>query len=412
MLRLNLLCVFHVALVLGCSSEMGEPSSSGTSDRELASSDREKLASELGSTQFAAHGCPGAGEQFRVATFNAALAPDFAPYVAERRPAIIDALADSAKQLDLMCVQEFWRETDFESLRNATQAELPHSLRRAPRHGFGSCTLMELGQLGQCLQSQCPDVMGAQLVECATQHCAVEVASLSGGCLGCIMNHLEDDMTVCAGAGGKGDPAIFEGAYDVGLLSRQPMIDSEVTRELDSYFVRMAVLYAEIAIPGHPHLHAFCTHLGSALGVVPYAGDHGSWESEHLHQVTQLRDYIREKTTVGDWVVVLGDMNAGPDARGLVGEWQSNYAALVSDDLLDPYLNQANVACTWCPNNTLVDDASTPRLLDHVLFGAFERPRLRVERILDRRVLLGTANGAISSHLSDHYGLRATIGWK
>ncbi|HET7540584.1 MAG TPA: endonuclease/exonuclease/phosphatase family protein [Polyangiaceae bacterium] len=401
------LCLFSILAALGCSSTIEDRSAESLGQQLVAPSDEPNAIDRFGA-QASSDKCPKISNRFRVATFNAALAPDFAPLVAERRPAVIEALKDSMKQLDLLCVQEFWQEADFSSLVSATDRELPHALRRAPRPGSGTCTLVELGELGQCLQTQCSDASGAGLVDCAVQHCAVQVASLSGGCLGCIMNHLDGDLATCAGAGGVGDPAIFGGAYDVGLLSRYPVIDSEVTRELDSYFVRMAVLYAKIAVPDQPRLHAFCTHLGSALGVVPYAGQYASWEDEHLQQVMQLRAYIDEKTAAGDWIVVLGDLNSGPAAKGLVGEWPSNYAALVADDLVDPYLREPNLACTWCPGNTLVDDASAARLLDHILFGGSEHARVHVERILGRRLMIKVGDTSIATNLSDHYGLRAT----
>jgi endonuclease/exonuclease/phosphatase family metal-dependent hydrolase len=353
--------------------------------------------------------CSRPASVLRAATFNAGLAPNFVDYAEERQPLVIQALSRASGDLDVLCVQEFWRGEDFDACAQATAGHLPHVLRRAPRPGSGTCTAEELTLLGQCLQTHCAGTSGGQLAGCAASYCASEVATLSGGCLGCIMNHLEEDLTSCLGPGGAGDPAVFGGAYDVGLLSRYPLLDSEVTHDLDSYFVRMTVLYARVAVAGRKPVHVFCTHLGSSLGLVPYAGVYASWQDEHLHQVSQLREYIDAKAAKGEHVVVLGDMNAGPDSRGLVGEWPENYAVLVADDLVDHYLGQPRVTCTWCPNNALVDDSATRRLPDHILTRRIDPVELWIERFLDQPIWIRAQGTTLMTNLSDHYGLKATL---
>jgi endonuclease/exonuclease/phosphatase family metal-dependent hydrolase len=345
----------------------------------------------------------------RVTTFNAALAPDVAPYVAERKPLVIQSLARQAKQVDALCVQEFWRDSDFGELQTRVADDLPVALRPAPRPGTGSCTLDELITLGQCLGTNCPAAAGAELVGCAQAYCAREVGSLSGGCLGCIMNNLDADLSVCAGEGGQGDPAIYGGSFDVGLLTRLPVLAFETTKELDSYFVRMGVLYAELVAPDGKPVHAFCTHLGSPLDIVPYAGKHESWHQEHLVQVRQLRAYISEKAQAGERVIVMGDMNTGPDGRGLLGDWSDNYAELVGNDLTDAYYEQRNADCTWCPDNVFVDDASPGKLIDHILIRGFRPARAHVTRVFDQSVELTVGTESFAAHLSDHYGLRGTL---
>jgi hypothetical protein len=237
--------------------------------------------------------CPRPQQRsLRIETFNVALAPGFAPLAAERTPAVISALGEQATRLDALCVQEFWQDAEFSQLAARAHDELPHALRRAPRPGTGTCTVDELTSLGQCLAMNCATASGVDQVLCAQSQCSATVANLSGGCLGCIMNNIGMDFTACAGPGGAADPAIYGGAYDVGMLTRNRILESDVNKELDSYFVRMAVLYAKLEVPGGSPVYAFCTHLGSSLGVIPYAGKYASWQDEHLHQVLQLRDYI------------------------------------------------------------------------------------------------------------------------
>ncbi len=389
--------------VLGCGADP---------DDSLESSSA--LQTAAAARNRAEDGSPSACAQKRhaplsVTTFNAALAPDFAPLVAERKPHVLRALARQAKQVDALCVQEFWLDTDFDALQERVATELPVALRPAARPGTGSCTLDELTTLGQCLAVNCTTAAGVELVGCAQAYCASEVTALSGGCLGCIMNNLDTDFSVCLGEGGEGDPAIYGGSFDVGLLTRLPVIVSETSKELDSYFVRMGVVYAKLEAPDGTPVHTFCTHLGSPLDIVPYAGKHESWQREHLVQVEQLRAYINEKAPAGERVVVMGDMNTGPDGRGLFGDWPENYQELVDGDLTDVYYEQRNTDCTWCPDNAFVDDSSPRRLIDHILIRGFTPAGAHVTRVLDQSVELTVGTESFAANLSDHYGLRATL---
>jgi endonuclease/exonuclease/phosphatase family metal-dependent hydrolase len=306
-------------------------------------------------------------------------------------------------------VQEFWQESDFAQFKSATAKQLPTALRAAPRPGTGTCTVDELTTLGQCLGTHCPTATGLDQVACAQASCVAEVASLSGGCLGCIWNSIGTDFSNCVGAGGAGDPAIYGGSTDVGMLTRLPIIASETSKELDSYFVRMAVLYAKLEAPDGKPVHAFCTHLGSPLDIVPYAGKYASWKDEQLVQIQQLRAYINEKAKSDERVIVMGDMNTGPDGRGMLGDRSDNYVALVGNDLLDPYFEQRNMDCTYCPDNAFVDDASPKKLIDHVLVRGIRASKVHVARIFDQSIQIGSGNDAFTWNLSDHYGLRATI---
>ena len=345
----------------------------------------------------------------RVETFNAALAPNFAPIVAERTPEALHALSDEAEHLDVLCVQEFWQDNDFANLASLVHAELPHALRRPPRPSTGTCTVDELTSLGQCLAVDCAGATGVDQVLCAQSQCSSVVQNLSGGCLGCIMNNIGSDFSTCVGLGGAADPAIYGGAYDVGMLTRHRIIESDTSKELDSYFVRMAVLYAKLDVPNGGPIHVFCTHLGSSLSIIPYAGQYASWHDEHLHQVEQLRAYVQQKAGNTGRVVLMGDLNTSPDGHGLVGDWADNYAALVSNDLQDVYFNQPNVDCTWCPQNTLVDDSSAKHLYDHVLLRGFRPTAAHVTRTLDAPVNLVVSGVNVRTNLSDHYALRAAI---
>lgn len=367
----------------------------------------------------AANGCAekhddpdaGTGDEpaaLRAMTYNAALAPDFEPFAPERAPLVVSRLAAQAESLDLLCVQEFWLESDAEALVDTVHAELPHALRAAPEPGSGACTVDELTSVGGCLEAECAEFDGVERTACAQTACGAEIAALSGGCLGCILNSLGEPLEGCVGDGSEPeDPAIFGGAHDGLLLSRYPLEGRESTA-LDGYLVRTAVLYGRVEVPGFGPVHAFCTHLGSPLGVIPYAGPHGSWEGEHASQVEALTELIDAKAEDGLPVVVLGDFNMGPavgTSVAVLGEQYADFQAYAR--LTNPYVGQAEPPCTDCADNTFhaLDPEYQDNIIDHVFVRNFTHTRESAERVLDQPAPLGE----LAFNLSDHYGVRLTV---
>src|SRR5688500_3002711 len=64
---------------------------------------------------------------FRLATFNAGLAVGALEHAAERAPAVVQALA--REPLDVLCVQEFWHESHWRDLVEATGNRMSQRLR-------------------------------------------------------------------------------------------------------------------------------------------------------------------------------------------------------------------------------------------------------------------------------------------
>jgi endonuclease/exonuclease/phosphatase family metal-dependent hydrolase len=345
--------------------------------------------------------------ELRVATFNAALAPGFAELTEERVEPVVSALSLGASDLDVLCVQEFWQAEHFELLRDRAAGELPYSVRKEPRPGSGSCGGEELLVLAGCLQASCAGASGAALVGCAQVSCAEPVTALTPGCLGCVLNHVQDDFSACVDAPAGSDPAMFGGAFDTGLLSRFAPLESD-TRELHSYFVRVAALYAKLEVPGAGPVHVFCTHLGSELGVVPYGGKYCSWHDEQTQQIQELLGFVREKTHGSGRVLVLGDMNTGPEHGAILGEWPDNYRTLTGNGLEDRYLAQSDASCSWCPENSFHPTAS-PTLIDHILVSDRDDAVVTTRRDYATPVTLMVDEIGSLTHLSDHFGLRSVI---
>ena len=349
--------------------------------------------------------------QLRALTFNAALAPGFEPYAAERRPKVLSALRAASQQLDVLCVQEFWVEADFAALVSATHDTLPFALHPEPRPGSGVCSGDELERLGACVQRSCAAPAVGDRAGCIQSECASEVGSLSGGCQGCLINHL-DDRAQCASSGGAvlSDPAIFGGDSDIGLLSRYA-ISKQQTLPLDAYFQRGAVLYAQVQVPNLGHIHAFCTHLSSALGVIPYAGPNGSWAGEHARETQQLLDFIQLNASDGAPILVLGDLNTGLaiNGQGKGAVLPDDFARLQASGLSDPFVDGGQAACSECRDNAARGPDSTDDLVDHLLLKNFPAASSTVTRSFTNLVSLLNEGTPIKLQLSDHYGIRLEL---
>ncbi|MBI4956876.1 MAG: endonuclease/exonuclease/phosphatase family protein [Myxococcales bacterium] len=362
-------------------------------------------------------GCSAAAQPpatFAVATYNAGLASGYEDHVEERAPLVAQSLAARAAGLDLVCAQELWLDEHWAEVVGATQKELPYALRRAPEPGPSSCAGGEIDPLFACMSGACANVSGSALASCALTSCGTELGTLSAGCTACITKDLELPLEqiygVCTSGAAGGNPAdtaaLYDGSFDVGLLSRYPFVSKD-SKRLDAFMVRVAVLYAKVATPVG-ELDVFCTHLTSELGSWKYEGTHGSWQEENAYEAQQLADYVAEKTHGAGTAVILGDLNTGPAAGGAQAAWPASYAKLTAAGFANPFAAQPDAACTVCPTNSANDPASAPELIDHVLLRGFTGTT-SVARIFTDPVSFTAGGAPVSAHLSDHFGLQATL---
>jgi endonuclease/exonuclease/phosphatase family metal-dependent hydrolase len=361
----------------------------------------------------------GGAEQpaLTLTTFNVGLAPGLSPLVATRGAAVIEAIATEAAtasaadpdELQVFCAQEFWVEDQWSALAGAVSETWSHEIRMQPIPGVGRCSPEELEPLGVCLATNC-DVPEEEIVACGQTECAAEVAAISGACLPCMIDNvafgLEQVAAACinpdAGAEDR-EPALYGGAVDIGLLTNAGVIASD-TKELDSYFVRAGVIYAFLDDGTDADLHVFCTHLGSPLGGLPYQGVHGDYEGEHDAQITQLLEFIDEKTDDGDSVVVLGDLNMGPAIGEFSPEFPEHFARLVPGAGFDAPALETGGFCTWCSENSWLADDTRSSMIDHVLLRGPHRESFFTRTPFAELVSIeGLPEPA---HLSDHFGAR------
>lgn len=352
--------------------------------------------------------------ELRVATWNTGLAPGDIALADDRLQPAAEAI--SMLDVSLVCLQEVWRQDDWDAIAAAAVESLPTEVRHLPDAQCAACSPVELDPLAACLAASCAGAVDDALVSCAIDSCGEDVQTLSGGCAGCLVGAATDGRTIeevtaaCVGA----DPEqaapsyLYDCGFDTGILTSLEVQTSE-THVLDSYLVRAAVDHARVVTELGP-VDVFCTHLASGIAEFEYRGAHGDWNGEQAHQIDQLLDFVASKSDGERPALLLGDLNNGPalEEAGLVAVRPEHYARLLEAGFDNPYAAQDDVACTaGCPDDTFSDDGSEPKLIDHVLVRGFESSK--GERIMTESKTIDVGAESVTTSLSDHYGLQLTI---
>lgn len=359
----------------------------------------------------ACFGCDDAEtDGIRVGTYNAGLAPGYVPFSSERAPLTIDALSRQA--LDVACVQEVWMAEDVDTLIATTGARWPNRVVPAPQPaslpGPGpACTPDDLTVLSGCVATACAGVSSDQLAGCAIAQCQTELFGLPDACSTCLAASVgapfEEIQTACTTT--TGPQFAFEGSFGLALLSRLPLLDSDIL-VLDSTLNRRAVIYARVQ-GDQVEAHIFCTHLTAILEDIPYPGT-GSWEAEQRAQIEALLAFIDEKTVAEDRVVLLGDLNTGPGFGDVAPAVEDNYNLFLTR-FRNPYIEELETPlCTFCAANPLVPDTADSVIIDHVLVRNLDTDDTAA-RILTQEVQIDVDGTPTTVALSDHYGVRAAV---
>jgi endonuclease/exonuclease/phosphatase family metal-dependent hydrolase len=217
-----------------------------------------------------------------------------------------------------------------------------------------------------------------------------------------------------AAPSGGGSAYVYGGSYGIGILTNADVVEEDFLR-FESEQLARGALYARVRPKAAaPDLHVFCTHLTADTRGVAYPARTGSWKSEHAQQVQELRAWIARKARGGSATLLLGDLNTGPalpdsSIRGRVPEHYASFATL---GFSNPYLQGSQAKeCSFCSANSL-NGGSAPggSLIDHLLLRG-PLSAIAVERVLDEPIELALGRERIRTHLSDHYGVAATLSW-
>jgi endonuclease/exonuclease/phosphatase family metal-dependent hydrolase len=358
-------------------------------------------------------GCDDAEEEgLHVGTFNGGLAEGLVPLTEERIGPMIDAI--TGQDLDVLCVQEFWRGEDMSALRAAASAKWSNQYVPAPLPGEVSgttpaCEAAALAPLEACATTSCTDSVTESETSCVLDACTTELEGLTPSCSGCLAANLGAgiDFIVDTCTTSASTDIAFGGSFGLGLFSRYPLLEQDFLT-LDASYSRRGVIYARVNAPNVGDVHLFCTHLSAIDPGLPHPTG-STWEAEQSAQIEALRAFVQEKTEGAGQVVILGDFNTGPAVgTTIAAEAPSNYA-LLADGFVNPYLEEADPpACTFCSTNPLVPDDEPSVAIDHILVRDLDADNTSA-RFLTSPLDLVVDGTSITTAYSDHYGMRAAL---
>jgi endonuclease/exonuclease/phosphatase family metal-dependent hydrolase len=276
-----------------------------------------------------------------------------------------------------------------EAIRQRTAASFPTAIVLEPKQELvpGSCDAQSLEPLKACVAAACTDPPAA---DCILDNCSPEFDAQPGDCGVCLATNLgktiDEISTVCTTEAPRYP---YDGSYGLMLLSRIPVVAQDHI-ELTASITRRAVIHATL----ENDVSVFCTHF-TAMERAPYPIEGGSWDAEQQAQADALIDYVA--TADSQTTLVLGDLNLGPGGDTHQAEQPDRYAAIAGG-----FTGAFGGSCTFCSDNLLVADGKPSVLIDHVLVRGAE---VTGERILDAPITIASG----TTHLSDHYGVRATV---
>jgi endonuclease/exonuclease/phosphatase family metal-dependent hydrolase len=356
----------------------------------------------------------------RVATFNAGLAVGVLPHVSERSERVARALGEL--DVDVLCVQELWRESDWRSVARATASSLPHAIRAEPEPEAlpFACSKQEVAPIDSCVRRECAATNARtqgseQAAACAIQHCSHLAWQISRPCLRCLtrdpLRSLDDIEATCIGkdervrrsADDRGDPTLGA-SYGIALFTNVRVLEHDLLR-LETEHHPRGVLYTKLETAALGEAHVFCTHLTPVMRNVPHPRG-GSWVRHQSRQMDELVRFVERKAPADALVLVLGDLNAGP-AAGSVASARSvaQYQRLLDRGFHNPYLERGAARCTHCTANPVAGGQGTGgSIIDHVLVRG-PAHALRAERIFDEPLVLDVGGKRVRTALSDHYGV-------
>jgi len=181
---------------------------------------------------------------------------------------------------------------------------------------------------------------------------------------------------------------------------------------LNSHTTRHGFLYAKLKTD-RGEVHTICTHLAAVFTDIPYPDATGSCE-EQAAQIDELIARLNEKGGTDGNVLVLGDIDTGPEGKNYSAEVGANYARFAPGNEPQERTHHGRQrAVHGCDTNPLVAPEVPPIVIDHI----FVRGRTgSAERVLTSTVdvsvitpACGDTPETVTTACSDHHGLQATI---
>lgn len=346
-------------------------------------------------------------------TYNVGLARGYISYAEERRPHVIEVI--NALEADVVCLEEVWTQADLDAIVAEVQAVFPHHhnvFLSDKKIGPASCTESETAPLRACIDASCVGIAASEIADCVLAMCAPEFGQLSLDCTDCAVANLgkevDEIFSFCTTGSSK---YTYEGSNGLLLLSRSPLTNTTHATLDPSTNTQRSVLGATVTFPELGDVAVTCTHLSADLTTsgLEYNGPAGSWDAENRVQGGAVLAHSMANAGDAELVVILGDLNSGPELPGTaVAELpMAAYEVLTTAG----YLPHGPDLCTYCGDNLLVLDDAPNIWIDHIFTKGLD-PALtaRVTRIGTSPVSITPATGApLETHPSDHYGVRLEL---
>jgi endonuclease/exonuclease/phosphatase family metal-dependent hydrolase len=383
-----------------------------------------------------------------IETFNVGLAGSFVNFEAQRRPAVISALASDMS--DVVCVNEAWRQSDKDMIKAGVAARFPHVVSTltdldtpvdpvtsdcevvpvptAPPCS-GTEVLARLDAALTCLKNNCSTVPGSAdgfttSTDCAQAKCTTEAAALLFGgpaslqCFGCLAPQLPIESfasmrNLCTTEVNAG--LAFRGENGLMILSRFPLSNTKMT-VLPGTWNRRIILQSTATLDNGAQVDVYCNHTSAIFTglTFPYTGRYGcgetdadGWAHEQKLQSQKLIEVVAAGSASRP-AVVLGDFNTSRAAPDVDAEAPENIELLSGAFTLAAPASYTPV-CTYCPDNVVAGEESGAVWIDLIFVENIPLDSVKsLERTYtERTVTVPGQPGPVN--LSDHYGIKAVI---
>lgn len=369
-------------------------------------------------------------EALKLTTFNLGLAHNFVSFAEERKNPIIAHLQQDDS--DLICLQEVWREEDRAEIVSQLRQEFPFSIDQKGSQQFSkhapTCSISDFvskeSYIG-CIARNCLSFNEHERNTCVLNECRESLIRLNKRkpeCSKAIMSLV--GKSLLGGALSTINPSepagvfAYDGENGLLLLSKRPFSDVAYLDMSDiSTLTKRGAIKVAIDSGGEKQ-QVVCTHLGANLEkIVPYMGEHTSWDVENGLQFLELSKYLSNEEGA---TYVLGDMNCGfdyPD-KNLAGDFSKNCQTLIDLGFQDPFPKKQrgedkaeSNSCSFCSSNLLNkehgDVVESDLLIDHI----YVKNATVLESVIthDRPVGILVDGSNKQVHLSDHYAITTTI---
>ncbi len=363
----------------------------------------------------------GAAQEATFVTFNTGLAHGHVLYADNRIGPVVDVLKNNTA--DVACVQEVWGEKDRDHIIESLKSEYPYAAFAAnPVSLKPRCSIFKLAPALACVQKKCTGgETSGDTLSCGMQYCADGIMGLGNDCFSCISHYFP--IKSALGAAGtclaRGTNLVFEGQNGLLLLSKYPINDVK-QHKFASTMVQRDVIEAGITLPGSLKTKVLCTHLQNN-STAPYFGSLKDWKYEQSTQIKQLTDIAIADPSYVDKTFIMGDMNTGPIAIDIDGEFPENFTLFKSAGFNSLYLASGGRDCTWCGRSNPITNNKMDNIIDHIFMSDAGLAKLKAidSEIFGQRLYSITVKDPASkvdfptklvdTPASDHYGLKVKV---